>query len=516
VKLTERITATIGTVGARCGPQVTLAALAIAAVVLLFSDTAADIVTTWYTSNAYNHGFLIIPISLYLAFQQRSGLAAVEARPDLRGIILVALVALVWLLGHLTGTLLIQELSLVASIQCVIFTMFGWPVTRSFAFPLAYLYFAVPFGQAIEPRLQATTAALSVDMLRLVGVPVFADGNLISIPTGNFDVAEECSGLRFLIASVAIGTLFAGIMYRSWLRRAAFLGMSLVLPVFANGARAFGIILLAYSTSNRLALGVDHIVYGWVFFGLITFLMLAIGIWFREGDDVHAERGNGSIPHGQSPTTHRLLLAGLVALAPLSVAKLYGNYLDKTPVLGSAHLVSPVAEPPWHEVSGPADPLPPLFAGADAELHTGYASGTARAYLHIGYFLRDRRGAQAVSSAHDFDGGNSNSWRTAAAGTTTVQIEDQPQSVRFSRSVRGTAGHLVWYWYWVDGQFTGDPYVAKLLETKAKLLGGERASAVIAISADYANNSSDAERALRQFSSALRGLAAKLSEASRS
>jgi exosortase A len=511
--LADRITATIGSARAGRGPQIALAALAMIAIVLLFSDTAADIVTTWYTSNAYNHGFLIIPICLYLACRQRSDLVAVEMRPDLRGIIFVALAALVWLLGHLTGTRLVQELSLVAAIQCVILTMFGWPLTRRLAFPLAYLYFAVPFGQAIEPRLQAITAALSVDMLRLVGVPVFADGNLISIPTGNFDVAEECSGLRFLIASIAIGTLFAGIMYRSWARRAAFLGLSLALPVLGNGARAFGIILLAYATSNQLAAGVDHIVYGWLFFTLIMFVMLAIGIRFREGNDARVTRGDGSIPHGQSAATHRFLLAGLVALAPLSVAKLYGNHLDQAPVIGSAHLMSPAAQAPWGEVTGAPDPLAPLFAGADAELHSAYASGTARAYLHIGYFLRDRRGAQAVSSAHDFEGGNG--WRTAAAGTATVQFEDQPLSVRFSRSVRGSAGHLVWYWYWVDGQFTGDPYVAKLLETKAKLLGGERASAVIAISSDYANDSADAEKALRAFSSALRGLGAKLSGASR-
>src|ERR1700730_1733866 len=174
----------------------------------------------------------------------------------------------------------------------MIFTMFGWPVTRRLAFPLAYLYFAVPFGQAIEPRLQAITAALSVDMLRVVGVPVFADGNLISIPTGNFDVAEECSCLRFLIASIAIGTLFAGIMYRSWLRRAAFLGLSLALPVLGNCARAFGIILLAYATNNRLAAGVDHILYGWLFFALIMFVMLAIGIRFRDDDDARVARGD--------------------------------------------------------------------------------------------------------------------------------------------------------------------------------------------------------------------------------
>jgi EpsI family protein len=302
-------------------------------------------------------------------------------------------------------------------------------------------------------------------------------------------------------------------MYHSWLRRAAFLGMSVVLPIFANGARAFGIILLAYLTSNQLAMGVDHIVYGWVFFALITFLMLAIGSWFRDSDDVPAVRGHGPIPH-RAAATHRFLLVGLVALAPLSVARLYGYYLDQAPVIGSAHLMSPAAQAPWRETTGASDPLPPVFAGTDAELHARYEDGTSHAYLHVGYFLRDRRGAQAVSAAHDFEGGNG--WNTAAIGTTTMLIEGQSLSVRISRSVRGSAGHVVWYWYWVDGQFTGDPYVAKLLETKVKLLGGERASAVIAVSADYANDSSDAERVLRQFSSALRGLAAKLSEAPRS
>ena len=496
------------------GEKVAFAAVAIAAIVLLFRDTAADIVITWYKSNAYNHGFLIIPICLYLAYSQGSKLAAVEMQPDLRGAILVALAALAWLLGHLTGTLVVQELSLVASIQCVIFTMFGWPLTRRLAFPLAYLYFAVPFGQEIEPRLQAITAALSVDMLRIVGVPVFADGNLISIPTGNFNVAEECSGLRFLTASVAMGTLFAGIMYRSWLRRAAFLSMSLVLPILANGARAFGIILLAYATNNQLAAGVDHIVYGWLFFSLIMVVMLAIGMCFRESDVVHAAPADDLRLHSEPAATSRVLLVGLVAFAPLSAARLYGNHLDQGPVIGSAHLASPAIEAPWHEVLGSRDPLQPFFLGADAELHTGYATGTSRTYLHIGYFLRERRGAQAVSSAHDFESGNN--WITAAAGTTTVQIGDQPLSVRFIRSVHGSQGHLVWYWYWVGGRFTGDPYVAKLLETKVKLLGGESATAVVAISADYAEDSSDAEKTLREFASALRGFAARLSEVPRS
>ena len=488
--------------------EMVLAASACVAIVMLFRGTTADLVEKWYWDSSYNHCFLIVPISLYLVWRQRSEIAATEAKPDLRGIVLVAIAALAWLLGYVTGTLIVQELSLVAGLQAVILTMFGWARFRKLAFPLAYLYFAVPFGQAFQPRLQSFTAASAVEMLRAVGVPVFADGNLISIPTGNFSVAEECSGLRFLIASVALGTLFAGIMYRSWTRRAVFLGVSVILPISANGARVFGIILLAYGTNNELATGVDHIVYGWIFFSLITFMILLIEMSIR--DSVPVRLVAFASPERSASAT-RILIAGLLALAPLSAAKIFGDHLDEVPALVSVRLVPPVPQPPWREALGLPDPLQPIYVGADAELHRAYTTGSNLAYLHIGYFIRDRRGAQAVSSAHNFEGGSA--WRVAAAGETPVEIDGQSLYVRFTRSVRGGAGHLVWYWYWVDGQFTGNAYIGKLLETKAKLLGGEKASAVIAISADYVGDPSDAEKGLHEFISSLRGLSTRLSEA---
>jgi EpsI family protein len=285
--------------------------------------------------------------------------------------------------------------------------------------------------------------------------------------------------------------------------------MSVILPILANGARVFGIILLAYGTNNELATGVDHIVYGWIFFTLITFMILAIGMSFRDTTAVRSASAVAS-PE-RSASAPRIFLAGLLALAPLSAAKLLGDHFDKAPAIGAVRLVPPMPPPPWREAAGLSDPLQPIYVGADAELHTAYTTGSNRAYLHIGYFIRDRRGAQAVSSAHNFEGGST--WKVAAAGVTLVEIDGRSLSVRFTRSVRGGAGHLVWYWYWVDGQFTGNPYLAKVLETKVKLLGGERASAVIAISADYGGDPSDAEKTLREFLSALRGLSARLSEA---
>jgi exosortase A len=495
------------------GYLVATPALILGAIILILGRTAADVVNTWYTSNAYSHGFLILPICLYLVWRKRSDLANIRVHPDLRGLGPVVLAALAWLLGHLLGAPLLEELSLVACIQSVIFTMLGWPMTRALVFPLAYLYFAIPFGQAIEPQLQANTAKLAVEMLRLTGIPVFADGNLISVPSGNFDVAEACSGLRFLTASLAIGTLFAGIMFRSWFRRAAFLGLSVALPIVANGARAFGIIWLSYVTSNQLAAGVDHIVYGWIFFSLIMFVMLAIGVRFRdEWHDSRIASLEGSAGLEAPWGSRSLIFVGLIALVPLLSARLYGDDLDRRPVTGIAQLTAPRFQAGWHEMAGAVDPLRPVFVGADAELHKGYTNGATHAYIHIAYFIRNRRGAQAVSSAHDF-GDEASGWRMAAAGTQTINIEGREISAQSVRSARGNVVHLTWYWYWVGGQYTGDPYRAKLLEAKSKLLGGNGASALIAITTDDATGPLTADQTLREFSAALYGLAADLSKA---
>jgi EpsI family protein len=289
-----------------------------------------------------------------------------------------------------------------------------------------------------------------------------------------------------------------------------FLALCFVVPIFANGARAFGIIYLAYNTNNRLALGVDHIVYGWVFFSLITLLLLAIGNTFRDVTDVPPEPqrilgGISTVP------LLRFFTAGAIAAGVVFAATLCGAYLDRVPSVALADLHAPDVAGAWQVVSGVRDPLPPVFASPDAQFDSAYDDGTSRVYLHIGYYVYDRRGAQAVSSAHDFEGRKP--WILAGSGNVPVVIDRQPITIQQLRSVRGTEGHVVWYWYWVDGRFTGDPYLGKLLALKAVLLGGTRASAVVAVSAGYNERPAEAEDTLHRFVGNLRGLPTTLDAA---
>src|SRR5262249_26589319 len=137
-------------------------------------------------------------------------------------------------------------------------------------------------GDFLVPWLQDFTARFSVDALRLSGIPVYSDGFRISIPNAEFYVAEACAGLRFLIATIAFGVLFAYFMFRSWTRKILFVLLCLLTPIPANRFRAYGLLLLAYLTDGALAAGVDHIVYGWVFFSLVTLGLTALGWAMRD------------------------------------------------------------------------------------------------------------------------------------------------------------------------------------------------------------------------------------------
>ena len=260
-------------------------AIAVGAAVLLlalFGETAASIVGKWQTSDTFAHGWLILPICGWFVWNSRASLARLSPAPSAWGLAAVAVFAFGWFLGAVADVLVVQQLALAAMVQATVLAVLGPRVALVLLFPLGYLYFAVPVGEFLVPPMQDWTAVFVVKTLRLVGVPVFSDGVFIAIPTGNFEVAEACAGVRFLIAMIALGVLWARINYRSWPRRLLFVALSVAVPIVANWLRAFGIVLVAYLTDNEVAVGVDHIIYGWVFFVIVIGLLFAVGMTFSE------------------------------------------------------------------------------------------------------------------------------------------------------------------------------------------------------------------------------------------
>ncbi|HET9630297.1 MAG TPA: exosortase A [Novosphingobium sp.] len=261
-----------------------LAMLAAGALVLLllFAEDWADMAGQWWNSSTYNHVVLVPPILGWLVWQRRRELARLTPTGWWPGLVLFAGAVLLWVLGSFAGFDLVRQAAAVAMLEAFVLALLGPRVGWALAFPLGYMAFLVPFGDELIPPLQTITAKLTIGLVQLSGIPAAIDGVFIDTPVGLFEVAEACSGVKFLIAMIALGVLVSHLCYVSPWRRTSFMVLAVVVPIVANGVRAWGTVYLAQSMGTAWAGGFDHIVYGWLFFAVVIALVLAGGWYFFD------------------------------------------------------------------------------------------------------------------------------------------------------------------------------------------------------------------------------------------
>jgi exosortase A len=289
---------------------------------LLFNREVASAIRTWDDSTAYNHCFLVIPIALYLYWDRRQDLVGVPARPFPPALLLGLPLAAIWLVSERLGIMEGRQLVAISFVEVLFLAVLGKRLWWALAGPLLYLYFLVPFGEFLTPKLQDVTTWFIRHGLDILGVPAYIDGYIIEIPQGTFFVAEACAGLRFLIASVAFGTLYSLLMYRSPMRRGVFMLVSIIVPIIANGFRGIGIVYLGYLLGSAQAAAADHIIYGWLFFSAVILVLIALGLPFRQ-DQLSTRSGSPADDIGAPATSMGGVFAvalGIVVVATLSPA----------------------------------------------------------------------------------------------------------------------------------------------------------------------------------------------------
>jgi exosortase A len=293
------------------GWPVALAVLGLGLALLagLFRQEAAAAINNWNNSTAYNHGWLVPPIAAWLAWQRRHRLALLAPRASPWLALLALPAALLWFAAERLGVMEGRQFGALGLVYALVLASLGWRVAWAMAVPLAYLVFMVPFGAFAVPFLQQITLKLIEFGLGLTDIPHYIDALIIEIPAGTFFVAEACAGLRFSIAALAFGALYAVVMFRSPWRRLAVLALAVVVPIIANGMRALGIILVANWLGSAEAAAADHVIYGWVFFSIVILLLVLAGLPFREDA--------GPVPLGAVPpaASRRPRHAAVLALA---------------------------------------------------------------------------------------------------------------------------------------------------------------------------------------------------------
>ncbi len=257
----------------------------------------------WWDIDTYSHILLIPPIVGSLVWIRRDELAKIEPRGWWPGLTWFGLGMVAWLAGRAADVNLLAQVGTIAAFQGAALAILGLRAGLILAFPLAYMLFLVPFGDEIILPLQYITAEMTTALTRLSGIETVAEGIHIDTPAGLFIVAEECSGVKFLIAMVALGVLVAHSCFASWKRRFWFMLACVVVPIVANGIRAWATIFIAQYVGAEAAGSFDHIVYGWFFFGIVIALVLGVAWrWFeREPEEAGWSAGEvAALPWLQS------------------------------------------------------------------------------------------------------------------------------------------------------------------------------------------------------------------------
>ena len=483
--------------------------LGILGLIALFWEPAVAAVNVWSDSATYNHCFLIVPIVAYLIWERRVIFTQTRPAPTyLVPALAVVIGSAAWLVASTATVFEVQQFAMFGILQCLLLAVLGWRVYFALAFPFFYLIFLVPSGEQLVPAMQDFTTAFIAIGLDLIGIPNYVDGVFITIPTGSFHVAEACAGLRFLIASVAYGFLFADLIYRGWQRRAIFVVLSAAIPIIANGFRALGIVLIAHYSNHQYAVGADHLVYGWGFFAAITLLLTWIGLKFRDAPDDWQVPGWARL-RAAAPSTPTIsfAIAAALVLAVAAWGPAYATYLNfVTPKKPTAMIAMLDTRAPWRAIE-PTASWQPTYQNPAAEKQQRYTAGIDRNVdMHVVFYSDQRKGSELLSFSNEVQ---DEKWRRISDTGSMLVVDGAALNTNLRRIARGDTRRFVWSWYWVDGRFLTSKLGMKLAQVTGKLITGRRAAAVVMLSIE-ANDEATALGIAREFLAAAGPIAPQL------
>ncbi len=262
-----------------------LALLPLAALLLVFWDGLALMVNQWQRDE-YNHGYLIPFVALYLLWLRADELRHADLKGSWSGLLLLAAGLGGFVLGELSAIYTIIQYSFLMTLFGLIVTAIGWRGFRIVWVPFVYLFFMIPLPNFIynnlSADLQLISSELGVAVIRLFGISVFLEGNVIDLGTYQLQVAEACSGLRYLFPLMSFGFLCAAIYRGAFWHRALIFLSAIPLTILMNSFRIGVIGVLVENFGIEQAEGFLHYFEGWiVFMACVAILFLLMALFAR-------------------------------------------------------------------------------------------------------------------------------------------------------------------------------------------------------------------------------------------
>ncbi|HEY0748171.1 MAG TPA: VPLPA-CTERM-specific exosortase XrtD [Steroidobacteraceae bacterium] len=456
--------------------SIVVACLALSVSVWLFWDGLSRMWGWWIDAPEYSHGLLIPPIAAFLIWQQKDRLERLAFEGSWWGVALVLLGGMLLLLGQLATIYTVVQYAYLVTLCGLVLAISGPKPFRLVAAPLLILLFMIPLPQFVlanlSTKLQLLSSQIGVEFIRLFGISVFVEGNVIDLGGYKLQVAEACDGLRYLFPLMTLGFLMA-YFYKgaSWKRIVLFLS-SIPITVFMNSFRVGTIGVMVEHWGISMAEGFLHEFQGWAVFMTSAALMLAeIALLNRLGRESGTWRQLFGVEFPAAspanvPVQRRTMPRSFVGACSVLLTFLAISLSIPRPVEVFPSRASFTQFPlQWDGWIGRNDSLDGIYLDAlklDDYLLANYVNGTAPPVnLYIAYYNSQRKGEAVHSPRSCLPGGG---WQLRNFDQRTladVTINGRPLRVNRTLIELGNQRQLVYYWFQQRGRVITNEFAVK-------------------------------------------------------
>jgi exosortase len=241
-----------------------------------------DLVVDWYSDSNYSHGFLIIPLSVWLVWRQRERLALVPLKGSGWGLAGILASMLILVVGTAGAEYFSVRFSFVLLLASMVLHFAGWMFLRRIWFALFFMLFMIPVPYVVYYSLtfpmQLFASKVASSVLGLIGLPLLRSGNVLYLPGGQaLEVAEACSGLRSIVSLLALGALLAYFTQKSRAKAVILFLSTVPIAILGNVVRISFTAIGTYAITESFVEGTLHEMAGMVVFLFSLVMLLIIG-----------------------------------------------------------------------------------------------------------------------------------------------------------------------------------------------------------------------------------------------
>jgi exosortase D (VPLPA-CTERM-specific) len=486
--------------------------------ILPFADALSRLYDIWNLQPEYSHGVLIPPIALFLVWRQRDWLARTPFHGSWAGLPLVLAGLALWLVGELSTIYTILQYAFLLVLYGLVLSLTGWTVFKRLSVPLLILVFMVPlpefFGSVLSLRMQLISSAIGVGLMRLAGVSVFLEGNVIDMGVYKLQVAEACSGLRYLFPLMILAFIVAYFFRAPFWKRAVLFLSSVPIAILMNSFRIGVIGITVEHWGEKMAQGMLHDFEGWMVFMLSTVVLLLIAVGLAKLGNPRArwrhalaiDFGSGRTARQETaPVERNIPMSLYVTTAVAGCAAVMAFALPTRADVRPARVAFADFPASVGEWRGHREALDAVYVNAlqfdDYLLADFRRSNHAPINLYVAYYDSQRKGQSAHSPRSCLPGGG---WNISSFGQSRLPGPGA-MTVNHAAIEFGTQREVVYYWFQERGRVLSNEYLVKWYIFWDALTRNRTDGALVRLTASVSpgEDSADVEHEITQFAQAV-------------